>query len=37
MAQDTSYIKTTKALNDYVLLGCCGLKVSLLCLGALVR
>ncbi|CAB5363000.1 unnamed protein product [Rhizophagus irregularis] len=33
MAQDTSSIKTAKALDDYVLLGCSGLRVSPLCLG----
>ncbi|CAB5357911.1 unnamed protein product [Rhizophagus irregularis] len=36
MAQDsTSPVKTTKALDDYVLLGRSGLRVSPLCLGAL--
>ncbi|GBC22742.2 uncharacterized protein OCT59_026942 [Rhizophagus irregularis] len=36
MAQDsTSPVKTTKALDDYVLLGHSGLRVSPLCLGAL--
>ncbi|PKC06665.1 aldo/keto reductase [Rhizophagus irregularis] len=33
MAQDTSSTKTTKALDDYVLLGRSGLRVSPLCLG----
>ncbi|CAB4483416.1 unnamed protein product [Rhizophagus irregularis] len=33
MAQDTSSIKTAKALDDYVLLGRSGLRVSPLCLG----
>ena len=37
MAQDTSSTKTTKALDDYVLLGRSGLRVSPLCLGTLVR
>jgi hypothetical protein len=38
MAQDsTSPVKTTKALDDYVLLGRSGLRVSPLCLGAMVR
>ncbi|GES99333.1 aldo/keto reductase [Rhizophagus clarus] len=36
MAQDsTSPVKTTRALDDYVLLGRSGLRVSPLCLGAL--
>ncbi|POG70779.1 aldo/keto reductase [Rhizophagus irregularis DAOM 181602=DAOM 197198] len=35
MAQDTSSTKTTKALDDYVLLGRSGLRVSPLCLGTL--
>ncbi|CAB4441408.1 unnamed protein product [Rhizophagus irregularis] len=36
MAQDsTSPVKTTKALDDYVLLGRSGLRVSPLCLGTL--
>ncbi|CAB4441402.1 unnamed protein product [Rhizophagus irregularis] len=36
MAQDsTSPVKTTKALDDYVLLGRSGLRVSPLCLGAM--
>ncbi|RIA83683.1 Aldo/keto reductase [Glomus cerebriforme] len=36
MAQDsTTPIKTTKALDDYVLLGHSGLRVSPLCLGAM--
>ncbi|RIA85479.1 aldo/keto reductase [Glomus cerebriforme] len=34
MAQDTTNIKTIKALDDYVLLGRSGLRVSPLCLGA---
>ncbi|CAB4437887.1 unnamed protein product [Rhizophagus irregularis] len=33
MAQDTSSTKTAKALDDYVLLGRSGLRVSPLCLG----
>jgi hypothetical protein len=37
MAQDTSFTKTTKALDDYVLLGRSGLRVSPLCLGTVVR
>jgi hypothetical protein len=38
MAQDsTSPVKTTKSLDDYVLLGRSGLRVSPLCLGAMVR
>ncbi|GBB85846.1 hypothetical protein RclHR1_01230009 [Rhizophagus clarus] len=35
MAQDTSSTKTTKALDDYVLLGRSGLRVSPLCLGTM--
>ncbi|CAB4414315.1 unnamed protein product [Rhizophagus irregularis] len=35
MAQDTSSTKTTKALDDYVLLGRSGLRVTPLCLGTL--
>jgi hypothetical protein len=38
MAQDSiSPVKTTKALDDYVLLGRSGLRVPPLCLGTLVR
>ena len=36
MAQDTSSTKTVRALDDYVLLGRSGLRVSPLCLGTLV-
>ncbi|CAB4414836.1 unnamed protein product [Rhizophagus irregularis] len=35
MAQDTSSTNTTKALDDYVLLGRSGLRLSPLCLGTL--
>ena len=37
MAQDTSSSKITKALDDYVLLGHSGLRVSPLCLDTMVR
>ncbi|GBB89422.1 hypothetical protein RclHR1_01610013 [Rhizophagus clarus] len=33
MAKDTSSVKTTRSLDDYVLLGRSGLRVSPLCLG----
>ena len=38
MAQDSTLsTKSTKALDDYVLLGRSGLRISPLCLGTLVR